>query len=152
MARFVHRLGAGVVLGVDPGNRADKLRGDDERALLAVQELRELERHLRVTHPCLLPGAQPLVGRIAGERLDDLGKDPPLGVDVGVPRELARAVPLLALRLLVEVAEALLHAAVVPGVAGVEGGEKRLELFVEATELIDGVVDHLARRYRPAAA
>src|SRR5206468_11536710 len=113
---------------------------------------RGLERDLRVAKPRLLTDGQPLVGRVARQRLDEVGKDSALGIDVGVPGELRRAVPLLALRLLVEVAEALLHAAVVPGVAGVEGGEKRLELFVEATELIDGVVDHLARRYRPAAA
>ena len=141
--RLVHGLRAGVVLGIDPGDRADELGSDDQRALLAVQELRELERDLRVAKPRLLTDGQPLVGRVARQRLDEVGKDSALGIDVGVPGELRRAVPLLALRLLVEVAEAVLHAAVVPGVAGVEGGEERLELLVQAFELVDGVVDHL---------
>ena len=50
---------------------------------------------------------------------------------MGVPGELGRRVPLVALGLLVEVAQPLLHRAVVPGVVGVEGGEDGLELLVE---------------------
>src|SRR5262249_20709654 len=40
------------------------------------------------------------------------------------------------LRLLVEVAQAFLHVAVAPGVAGVEGREEGLELLVEVLELV----------------
>src|SRR5438874_4472627 len=149
VARLVHGLRAGVVLGVDPRHGADQLRGDDQRALLAVQELRELERDLRVAEPVLLSRRQPLVGRVADERVDDVGDDAALGIDVGVPRQLRRPVPLVALRLLVEVAQPLLHAAVVPGVAGVERGEDGLQLLVEAAELVDGarggVVHHAPR-------
>ena len=72
VARLVHGLRAGVVLGVDPRHRADELRGDDQRALLAVQELRELERDLAVAEPVLLLGGQPLVGRVAVQRVDML--------------------------------------------------------------------------------
>ena len=122
-------------------HRADELRGDDERPLLAVQELGELEGHLGVAHAVLLALGEALVGRVADERVHDLREDAALGVDVRVPRQLVGAVPLVALRLLVEVAETLLHVSVVPRVARVEGGEERLQLLVQAAELVDGVVD-----------
>src|SRR5205085_382097 len=75
--------------------------------------------------------------------------DAALGIDVGVPRELRRAVPLLALRLLVQVAQAVLHVAVVPGVARVERGEDGLQLLVEPAQLVHalfrGGVEHATR-------
>ena len=136
VARLVHGLRAGVVLGVDPRHRADELRGDDERALLAVEELRELEGDLAVTEVVLLLRGEALVGREAVQRIQMLGQDAVLGIDVGVPFQLRRPVPLIALGLLVEVAQALLHVAVAPGVAGVEGREDGLELLVEVLELV----------------
>ncbi len=136
VARLVHGLRAGVVLGVDPRHRADELRGDDEGALLAVEELRELEGDLAVTEVVLLLRGEALVGRVAVQRIQLLGQDAVLGIDVGVPLELRRPVPLIALGLLVEVAQALLHVAVAPGVAGVEGREDGLELLVEVLELV----------------
>ena len=39
VARLVHHLGGGVELAVDVGNRLHDLRGADQRALLAVEEL-----------------------------------------------------------------------------------------------------------------
>ena len=40
VARLVHDLGGGVVLGVDPRHRVDDLGRAEQRALLAVHELR----------------------------------------------------------------------------------------------------------------
>ena len=42
VARLVHHLGGGVELGVHVGHGADDLGGGDQRALLAVHELRDL--------------------------------------------------------------------------------------------------------------
>src|SRR5262249_8376449 len=72
------------------------------------------------------------------QRIDRLRQDVVLGIDVGIPRELCRPVPLVALRLLVEVAQPFLHVAIAPGVAGVEGREDGLELLVEVLELVHG--------------
>src|SRR5262249_56366416 len=69
VARLVHGLRAGVVLGVDPRYRADELRGDDERALLAVQELRELQRGLAVAAMGLLLRGETFEGREAVQRI-----------------------------------------------------------------------------------
>ena len=41
VARLVHHLGGAVELGLDPRHRVDDLRGREQRALLAVQELRQ---------------------------------------------------------------------------------------------------------------
>src|SRR5262249_23564928 len=76
------------------------------------------------------------------ERVHRLWDDLALGVDLRVPGELCRAVPLLALRLLVEVAQPLLHAAVVPDVARVEGREDALELAVGPDRVVQDRLGH----------
>jgi hypothetical protein len=129
--RLVHGLGRGVVLGLHPRHGAHQLGGGEERSLLAVHELGELQRDLGVAEARLLLRIEALVGSVVLEGIDDRRDDLALGIDVGVPAKRHGPVPLLALRLLVEVPQPLLHAAVVPGVAGVEGGEEELELGVE---------------------
>ena len=125
MACLVHHLCRRVVLGVDPGNGLDDLRGADQRALLTVHELRQrpvlrldpeldpflvaprLERRALQVH---LPVAVVLERLV---RDDDL-----LLVDVGVPREIV-GVPLRRLRLLVELEQRLAALLVVPREDGV---------------------------------
>jgi hypothetical protein len=130
VARLVHGLRARVVLGIDPGHTRHELGGHDQSTLLTVKELGELQGYLGVTHAAPPALVELLEGSVAGERVHRPRDDLALGVDVGLPGELCGGVPLLALGLLVQVAQALLHAAVVPHVVGVEGGEDRLELGV----------------------
>ena len=88
VARLVHRLRARVVLRLDPRHAADQLRGHDHRALLAVQELRELERELTVPRARQLLPVELLERRIVAQRVDQRGHDLGLGIDVGLPGEL----------------------------------------------------------------
>ena len=128
VAGLVHHLGGGVVLGVDPRHGLDDLGGAQQRALLAVEEL-ALGPHVGldgVLQPLLLA---PLLERRAGEVHAHGGEvlaagDPdlagdPLGVDLGVPRQVGGAVPLAGLGLLVQLDEGRTGALVVPGEQGV---------------------------------
>ena len=120
VTRFVHDLRGGVVLGVDPRHLLDDLRGADQRALLAVHELRQ--------DPRLLGGAEvePLVfgellERRAGaverhrrvERVVRVAGDLPR-VDIDVPVDVGGDVPHRRLRLLVQLAQGIAAALVVP--------------------------------------
>ena len=114
VAGLVHHLRRRVVLGVDPRHGLDDARGAQQRALLAVEELRE-QRVLHLDADLaplllaevldrrvldLLQRAEPH-RRAAGE----LGRDL-LRVDVGRPVEVGGDVPLRRLRLLVQLARA----------------------------------------------
>ena len=77
--RLVHGLGARVVLGVDPRDAAHQLGGDDQRALLAVQELGELERDLGVAQVRASFSFELLEGRVAGQGIDGRGMMSPSG-------------------------------------------------------------------------
>src|SRR2546426_788049 len=124
VARLVHHLARGVELRLDPGGGGRDLRGGEQRALLAMHELRERpgERlapelaDLRRGH--LLPDVRVVDGDL------EVGDDLRLGVDAGRPGELVGRVPLVALRLLVEVLQLLAERLVVPRVAEVEAGAK----------------------------
>ncbi len=158
---LVHHLRRRVVLGVDPRNGLDDLRGADERALLAVEELRQ--RPVLRLHAEREPlGVAPLLERralgveLAAERhivLQGVGEHDVLLVDVGVPGQVGLRVPLRLLRPLVQLAERGTTAVVVPredGVPvrldevldlvhiGVGDGEDRLEVvdFVAAQDLV----------------
>ena len=129
VAGLVHHLRRRVVLGVDPRHRLDDLRGADERALLAVEELRQrpvlrLDAEARATpsSPHFSNGV-PFSVELAAERHvvgqrwfceHDL-----LLVDVGVPGEVGLCVPLRRLRLLVELAQRGTTPLVVPREDGV---------------------------------
>jgi hypothetical protein len=84
-----------------------------------------------------LLGVQLPEGGVVLEGVEDLGDDLALGIHLGIPGELGCGVPLLALGLLVEVAQPLLHAPVVPDVVGVEGGEDGVELAVDLLDRVD---------------
>ena len=123
VAGLVHHLRRGVVLGVDPRHGLDDARGAEQRALLAVHELRErpvlaLDAEL---DPLLLG---PLLERRARE-VDGVAEEAAvlaarsssatlLLVDVDRPVEVGRDVPLRRLRLLVELDERRAAALVVP--------------------------------------
>jgi hypothetical protein len=126
VARLVHHLGGGVELGVDARHLLHDLGGADERALLAVQELRELPRlHVAADVRLLLAGhAVPDVGaedvhRLVGQTLRVLGVQVLRPVDAGV------GVPLERLALLVEAQEWLPRVLVLPAEDGVEGAADR---------------------------
>ena len=91
--------------------RTDELRGDDQRPLLTVQELRELVRDLGVRSRAFSRSFELLVGTRKSESGLNwtAGGCSLLRVDLRVPGELRGGVPLLALGLLVELAKAVLH-------------------------------------------
>ena len=160
VAGLVHHLRGGVVLGVDPRHRLHDLRGADERALLAVHELRE-RPVLRLDAEAGATPCRPTFERRAREvhlladavlvlvLLRDL-----LLVDVGVPREVV-GVPLRRLRLLVELDQRGAAALVVPGEDGVGLGAHRVLDLVDVgvgdredrVEVVDvGAADDLGVR------
>ena len=122
VAGLVHHLRGRVVLGVDPRHGLDDAGGAEQRALLAVHELRE-QPVLRLDaelDPLLLG---PLLERRALE-VDALGEEALVGLDVlerelhlvdlGRPVEVGGDVPLRRLGLLVELDERRAAALVVP--------------------------------------
>src|SRR5207245_364073 len=81
----------------------------------------------------------------------EVGDDLSLGVHAGRPGELVGRVPLVALRLLVEVAQLLAERLVVPRVAEVEAGRQALDGVVQLGGRTDGGFSHgvlLSRRRR----
>src|SRR5439155_14891383 len=87
----------------------------------------------------------------------EVGDDLRLGIDARRPGELVGRVPLVALGLLVEVAELLADGLVAPRVAEVEAGRQALEGVVERRHRADGGFSHgglpsLRRRARSRAA
>ena len=124
VAGLVHHLRRRVVLRVDPRHGLDDLRGADQRALLAVEELRE--------RPVLALDAE-LDPLVVGPRLErralEVEPTRERAVDVRLPRSRAPArpgrpasrpvevggrVPLRRLRLLVQLDERLARLLVVP--------------------------------------
>jgi hypothetical protein len=124
---LVHHLAGRVQLPVEPGHRVHELAGDEERALLSVEELGEGPADVLDPEPRLLLLGHLLEERVAGEGVDLPGEDTLLQIDVRLPGEQA-ALPLVPFRLLVEIAESFLHRAVVPGVGGVEGSGDLLDV------------------------
>ena len=115
VARLVHHLGGGVELAVDVGNRLHDLRGADQRALLAVEELREVPRGGVVAE--LAAGL--LVHRVPHRRAPDgdvlLGCLQRVGeVDLVRPVDPLLGVPLQLLALLVEVEQLVPPLVVLP--------------------------------------
>src|SRR5262245_57243776 len=79
------------------------------------------------------------------------GNDLALGIDRGLPAQLLASVPLLALRFLVEIAQTGRYAAVIPRVGGVEGGQDRFELGVDAVDWLCGAGRCHRHRSSPCA-
>ena len=126
VAGLVDDLGGRVELGVVPGHGLGDLGGAQQRALLAVEELRErpaalvdAELEPLLVTPLLDDGAVVVVG---GEPRGEGGLvlvDHLVEFDLGVPREVGGGVPLTGLGLLVELAELGPREGVVPGEDGV---------------------------------
>jgi hypothetical protein len=122
VARLVHRLRRDVELRLVVRHGGDELAGDHERALLAVEELREDPR--RVVGVEGLQGAR--VEALEEGELEEghaLGvEDLAAGIDGEVPVEGDVGVPLVALGLHVELVEAVLVDGVGPVPDGLERG------------------------------
>ena len=121
VAGLVDDLGAGVQLGVVPRHGLGDLGGADERALLAVEELRQrplavLDAELEplLVAPLLEHGAVVVVGVEACGDGNLVGRDHLLDVDLGVPWEVGGGVPLAGLGLLVQLAQRRPGEGVVP--------------------------------------
>ena len=121
---LVDRLGRGIQLAVHVRHGVHELAGDHQRALLAVQEVREHEGGR---------GARDVPARLEGETLPELrlrhretahaeGARERLAVDPGLPVELAQRDPLALERVRVERAELVDLGLVVPAVDGGERG------------------------------
>ena len=118
------RLGGGVELAVHVGDGVHQLGGHHERALLAVEEVREHEgRHATRDLPAPIEGkALPELGlldRNAAHR--EAGREG-LAIDLGTPVELAHRDPLAIEGVRVEGAELVDLALVVPVVDRLHGG------------------------------
>ena len=128
MAGLVHDLGGGVVLGVDPRHGLDDLGRAEQRALLAVHELREqpvLVLDPELQEALLVPLLQHRAGDESAVPLHlrrvglGVGDDHLLLVDLDRPVQVGLPVPLGLLGLLVELVELGLGALlVVPGELG----------------------------------
>ncbi|MEZ5298794.1 MAG: hypothetical protein R2697_21680 [Ilumatobacteraceae bacterium] len=126
VAGLVDHLRRRVQLGVVPRHGLDDLGGAEQGALFAVEELRQrpaalvdAELEPLLVAPLLDDGALVVVGGEAGRRCGLVGADDLLDVDVGVPVEVGRAVPLTGLGLLVQLAELGPGEGVVPREDGV---------------------------------
>src|SRR5262249_49098873 len=132
---------AGVPLRVHGGTAVDELAAELERRLLAVQELGDQVREL-------VPGglaARRLVGANLGEharqqRGADLRHEPLVPGQRGGPVEILLRVPLAALAALVESAQLLDLAAVLPGPVQLE---RHVDVELLAQPLDLGLVDEL---------
>ena len=112
VAGLVDDLRRGVQLGVVPRHGLDDLRRAQQRALLAVEELRQrpaalvdAELEPLLVAPLLDDGAVVVVGRQAGRERRLVGGDDRLELDLGVPRQVGGGVPLADLGLLVQLAQ-----------------------------------------------
>src|SRR4029453_12850279 len=99
-----------------------------ERALLAVHEVRQQPAKLLAAQLLHLGRGQvvPQMGAVAGNL--HVGQVLSLDVDPELPGQLFAGVPLIALRLLVEVVQLAPHHLVVPRIGGVEGRGEQLDL------------------------
>ena len=137
VAGLVHHLGRGVVLGVDPRHGLDDLRGADQRALLAVHELRQ--RPVLRLDPELDPLlVAPLLERRAGEvvhcgrsRSGSGCSAATFSWSTSMSHGRSLRVPLRRLRLLVELAERGPAALVVPREDRVGVGVHRVRDLVD---------------------
>ena len=135
VARLVDDLGRAVELGVEVVHRIDELRGREQRALLAVEELRQRPRRRLDVELPLLALRHPRVDVGAEERQEVLGAHRLLEVRLAMPRQDVLGDPLSALRLLVEVAQLLARLGVAPRVRHVEDGLERVD---RRTRGVDG--------------
>ena len=123
MASLVDHLGGGVELPVHVRNRLDELATTEQGSLLAVQELGE--RPGGATRRKLLPLLirERLDEVVAGKALSARVHDVPDSflVDLEIPRDVRRGVPLLLLGLLVEIAQGLHVGFVIELPDGLEG-------------------------------
>jgi hypothetical protein len=116
-----------VQLAIEILHRGHQLRGREERALLAVEELRQGPReHLDVGRLALLLG-HPVVQIRAEQRHQLLGAVRLLEVDVGLPWQHVVGDPLRPHGLVVEVAQLLPRLLVAPRVRDIEQRLERLE-------------------------
>ena len=128
MPRLVHHLGRAVELGFHPRSGVDDLRRRQQRALLAVHEVRQQPPELLAAQRSHLGRSEllPDVRAVDGDL--HVGQVLGLGVDAEVPGKLLAGVPLVALGLLVEVVQLAPHHLVVPAVRGVELRGEELDL------------------------
>jgi hypothetical protein len=121
VARLVHHLGGGVVLGVHARHLLHDLARADEGALLAVEELGDLPRLHVMTQIRALRLRQPLPHRRPEDRDRHVGQARGiLGVEVLRPVDALLRVPLQPLGLAVEVEKAGAAVLVLPVEAGLE--------------------------------
>src|SRR5215472_10205137 len=119
MARLVHHLGRRVELGVGIGHGLHDLGGGDERALLAVHELRERLRLQMMPHPRALLVGEPLPDRGAPDLHGTVvHHHRVLGIEILRPVDAGVRVPLLLLALVVQIQELLAAVLVFPGEGG----------------------------------
>ena len=122
MPRLVHHLGRGVELAVEIGHGLHDLGGGDQRALLAMHELRDRRGLLVVADLDLLLVGQP-VPDIGAEDRDGTVVElhRVLGIEILRPVDAQRRVPLLLLALVVELQQRLAPVIIFPGEAGLDG-------------------------------
>ena len=124
MAGLVESLGGGVQLGVEGGGAGGQLGGDQQGALLAVQELGEAPGVLMQPELALARLAQPLVGRVARQVHQGRGLLEILIRPGAIPVDVPLRIPVELLAQLVELADAVVLHPVVPVVAA---GQRRAE-------------------------
>jgi hypothetical protein len=120
VAGLVDDLGRAVELGVEILDRVDELGGGQERALLAVEELRQGPRRGLEVDRGALALAQAVPDRRAKKRHQLLGAHRRLEVRRQMPRQDHVALPLRARRLDVEIAQLVAAVLVAPGVRDVQ--------------------------------
>ena len=91
VARLVHHLGRAVLLALVPGHAVDDLRGREQRALLAVQELAELPGDRLVAQLLDLARRELLPDRRAVDADACVGQQALLGIDVDATSRGARS-------------------------------------------------------------
>src|SRR5690348_15561424 len=101
--RLVYDLGRRIELGVDVLHLLDDLRGADQRALLAMEELRDLPRLSVAAELGPLPYGEPVPEIGAGDRDGVIGELHRIaGIEFLRPIDALLRVPLLTLALLVQ--------------------------------------------------
>ncbi len=122
MPGLVHHLGRGVELAVEIGHGLHDLGGGDQRALLAMHELRDRRGLLVMADLDLLLVGQPAPDLGAEDRdgtVIELHRV--LGIELLRPVDAQRGVPLLLLALVVELQQRLAPVIIFPGEAGLDG-------------------------------